>query len=66
VPPENPAALADTIRRAAAEPTLVLEKGQRAVSIIASRFTREAASAAYRALAKQLRRSNTGSAETSS
>ena len=59
VPPENPAALADTIRRAAAEPTLATEKGRRAVSIIASRFTREAASAAYRALAQQLRRSNT-------
>jgi colanic acid biosynthesis glycosyl transferase WcaI len=66
VPPENPAALADTIRRAVAEPTLVLEKGERAVSIIASRFTREAASAAYRALARQLRRSNTTLGKSSS
>ena len=64
VPPENPAALAETIRHAAAEPALATEKGRRAVSIIADRFTSEAAGAAYRALAQQLRRSNTGSAKT--
>jgi glycosyltransferase involved in cell wall biosynthesis len=57
VPPQDPVALVETIRRAAADPAAAALKGHRAVGILGERFTREAAGRAYRALAGRLRAS---------
>jgi colanic acid biosynthesis glycosyl transferase WcaI len=57
VPPQDPVALVEAIRRAAADPAATALKGHRAVGIIGERFTREAVGRAYRALARRLRAS---------
>jgi colanic acid biosynthesis glycosyl transferase WcaI len=58
VPPEDPAALAETIRRVAADPMAAVDKGRRAAALVADRFTRERAGLAYRTLARRLSQSH--------